>query len=615
MTVSDMVPKPELVAEGQAKSAAPMRRSARPLLAGILIAVALLSTVAFEYGVYQHYFKRYVAPYYPVNDDQLETYQWAYNNSVTVRTGTLRQAEDKAIALPQSKFGMNMKGPLIPMLSLGATLLLGPHRFSVALVNLLYLIVGQIALFFALRRRSGMRAALIGSGLFLLSESHYFYAGGLNDMRLDYAGMIMMGLTYLAVLQWLEGGKRRDLVVAAICLLLCSLTRSIVLIYWVGTILSALVIFGSAALFDQAPALKQFRNRTAAILACVGAVGAIYVTVNWHDFATYYINCKTSGEDAMRRRENHIENIAQLLMYYPKSFWQHFQIMLVYGFGACVVTVLGFVAGLVRLGKGQQSPTQSTLDSGVLENPAKDRAATAGAISKIVTPPAVLFFSVVAAVTVCVISYVPSPLVIGVLTMPVCITLALAIERLMQLSKRTVFTLAIAASVAVCGLCHFNNEFRYPLYIPHQDIPEATTVNHIFEVLLPRVDRYHRPIQILWSLVHGGLNQRAFEIYSWEHRHKPLAVPVDASIVYCYPSFSWNIYAQQLKDADIVVAPVELAAPTGNEFEYDGMKSMRENLPKMRETLKADGFVQLGTYQMHEPNRPPVIGVFQKETY
>jgi hypothetical protein len=626
MTVSDMVSTPASAAEGKARATAQSRRTFAPWLVGVLIAAALLGTVAFEYGTYQHYFKRYIAPYYPVNDDQLETYQWAYNNSVVSQTGTLQQGRDKAIALPNKReVGLNMKGCIVPLLSLGATLLLGPQRFSVGLINLVYLIVGQIVLFFAMRRRSGIRPALLASGLFLMSTSHYYYAGGINDMRLDYAGLIMMGMTYLAVLQTLESGKRKDLIVSAACLLLCAMTRSILLIYWLGTILSAFVIFGGAELLHKTAALKQFRQRCGLVLTCIAAVGALYIAVNWRDFASYYINCKTGGEDAMRRRENHIENVVQLLMYYPNSFWLHFQTMLVFALGATCATLFGFLVRYLKPFAIRLSPNSNSNKSRLVvgENQVAESltasepanaVSTEGVIHTIVTPPVVLLFGVVAAVLVCVTSYVPSPLVIGVLTMPLCISLALAIERLMQLSKVKLLPMAIAASIAIAGLCHFSNQFRYPIYIPHQDLPEAKAVNHIFDVMIPRVNQYHRGIEILWSLVHGGLNEKAFEIYSWEHHH-PVKVPVDARYVACYPEFSWPAYARQLKDADIVVAPVELAAPKDGQFEYDGMKSMRENLPKMLEALKADGFVRLGTYQLHQPSRPPVIGVFQKETH
>jgi len=628
MTVSDMVPAPAPVAESQQRTDAASRKSLQSFLVGVLIAASILGVAAFEYGTYQHYFKRYISPYYPVNDDQLETYQWAYNNSLTFRTGTLEQAHDKAVALPNKhEVGLNMKGPVVPMLSLGATLLLGPQRFSVGLVNLLYLVVGQIVLFFALRRRSGIRPALLASGLFLLSGSHYYYAGAINDMRLDYAGMITMGITYLAVLQWLDSGKRKDLIVSAICLLLCATTRSILLVYWMGTALSALTIFVLAGLVDKSKAFQQFRNRTALLLVCVSAVGALYVASNWRDFASYYINCKTGGEDAMRRRENHIENVMQMFMYYPNSFWEHFQTMLVFAFGAGVVTLLGCLPRgarlLLRAGPQQPQYTHSADGESIAgqgrslapaneTNSSAIAASPASAISRIVTPPVVLLFGVVAAVLVCVTAYVPSPVVIGVLTMPLCISFALAIEQIMKLSQRTLFPLAVAASIAIIGVCHFSNEFKYPVHIPHRDLRESTMVNHIFDVLMPRVNQYHRRIEILWSLVHGGLNEKAFEIYSWEHFHKPLAVPVDAAYVAAYPEFSWSAFARQLTQADIVVAPIELAAPQGKQFEYEGMKSLRENLPKMLAALKADGFVQHGTYRLHD-DRPPVIGIFERK--
>jgi hypothetical protein len=184
----------------------------------------------------------------------------------------------------------------------------------------------------------------------------------------------------------------------------------------------------------------------------------------------------------------------------------------------------------------------------------------------------------------------------------------------MQLTRLRLLPLALASSIAITGLCHFNNQFRYPVNIPHRDLPESKMVNHIFDLLIARVNRHHQRINLFWSIVHGGLNEKAFEVYAWEHLQKPLSVPVAASIIPCYPEFSWSVYASKLKSADIVVVPVELSAPQDGQFEYEGTKSMRENLPKLLDALKSDGFVRLGTYQLHEPSRPPVIGVFEKAT-
>jgi len=628
-------------AETKPRAKVGSQRNSKSFLVGWLIAAAILGTVGFEYAVYQHYFRRYIAPYYPVNDDQLETYQWAYNNSLAFKTGSRQETDTKPIALPYRRTsGLNMKGPVVPMLSLAAALIMGPHRFSVGLVNFLYLIVGQIVLFFAIRRRSGMRPALLASGLFLLSGSHYFYAGAINDMRLDYAGMITMGITYLAVLQWLERGKRTDLLLSAVSLFLCATTRSILLIYWIGTALSALTIFIVAASFDQSVALKQFRNRSAFILACLAAVATFYLAMNWHDFASYYITCKTGGEDAMRRRENHVENLAQMLLYYPHSFLEHFQTMLVFAFGAAAASAVGWLAVAKRaltpapgsssaVTTGEASPgsknaatTSPGSKSAVITSQASPDSKSAGTNENggsppprknpIITPVSVLLIGVVASVLVCVTAYVPSPVVIGVLTMPLCISFALAIEHLMKMSKLRWLPMIVASAIAVCGLCNFNKEFKSPTYIPHGDLRESTMVNHIFDVLIPEVNRSQHRIEILWGLVHGGLNEKAFEIYSWEHLHKPLAVPVDAAYVACYPEFSWSGFERQLVEANFVVAPVELAKPAPNQFEYEGMKSLRENLPKMLATLKTDRFVQIGTYRLHD-ERPPVIGIFERQ--
>jgi len=567
--------------------------SSKSVLVGFLIAGAILSTGVFEYAVYQHYFKRYIAPYYPVNSDQLTTYRWAYKNSFGFKTGIREKTEDKPVA--QSSMhqpGLNMKGPVVLMLSEAAVLVMGPHRFSVGLINFLYLILGQIVLFLTLRRRSGLRAALIASGLFLLSGTHYLYAGGINDMRLDYAGMITMGITYLTVLQWLEQGKRTDLLLVALCLLLCATTRSILMIYWIGTALSALVLFFLAGIFDKSLAPRQYRNRTALLLACLAGIAGLYVAMNWHDFASYYINCKTGGEDAMRRHENNVENLPQMLLYYPRSFLQHFHTMLLFGFGTAAVSLAGWLSEALRLRKtGEPFP---------------------GLTRKLtVTPAIALLIGIVSSVLVCVTSYAPSPLVIGVLTMPLCISLALVAEHFLKLSKLKSVPMAIAAVVAMCGLVNFNNEFKHPIYPPHPDQHEAQTVNRISETLIPEVNRSGHRVLILWALVHSGLNQDAFEIYAWEHLHKPLAVPVDAAYMAAYPQFSWSELQHRLAEADIVVVPIELAKLAPQEFEYDAMKSLRENLPKMLVALKSDNFVQIGAYRLYE-NRPPLIGIFER---
>jgi hypothetical protein len=313
----------------------------------------------------------------------------------------------------------------------------------------------------------------------------------------------------------------------------------------------------------------------------------------------------------MRRHENHVDSFADILLYYPRSFLEHFRIMLSVGFFGAIASVASSIYALKRKGGDTNRAAGAQAESThPRESVRVSQVVGRGLAAPVVMLPLCLLISVL----VCVTAYAPSPLVIGVLTMPVCISLGLAVNHLMAESKLKFVPLAIAVAIAGSGLWYFNSEFKTPRYPPQPNVAEAHAVDRIFAVLARRVSQYHRPIKILWAIVHGGINEKTFEVYWYEHLHRSVNVSIIDAFVAAYPQCPWKGLCQELSQADLVVTPIELPALTSGSFDYEGMKSVRSFMPQILSQLQANGFVQVYACSLSDKG-PPVIAIFQRQPH
>jgi hypothetical protein len=210
--------------------------------------LGLTLLIGLQLVLFTRYVGTYVAPIYPVNQDQLNILRWAYRGALVARA---HHSELPSVLIsPDSMAQAQLfKGALLPLLALASSSLLGIARLPALLVNFAALAAGECAIYWYLRRRGGAACGVLGVGLFLLARTHYYWAGGLDDLRRDYLGMVATGVAFMAVASYLARGGV-GIAAPVLALILLALSRAVSLVYWalaLGAACLLLALAGASA--------------------------------------------------------------------------------------------------------------------------------------------------------------------------------------------------------------------------------------------------------------------------------------------------------------------------------------------------------------------------------
>ena len=151
-----------------------------------------ISVALFLAAIFISAYRHFIAPYYPRHWDQLTFLTEAYRYFFFFTHGLDYTSQGSLLIEPRSL--CSFKGCIRETLTFVAQLLFGPNRVSIALTNLCFLWVGLSALYFSLRRVSGISSATFGIGIALLASTIYLPPGGLVDLRWDFAGTMAFGV-------------------------------------------------------------------------------------------------------------------------------------------------------------------------------------------------------------------------------------------------------------------------------------------------------------------------------------------------------------------------------------------------------------------------------------
>lgn len=569
-------------------------RKWRGLNCGLACALTLFAVV--QGAIFVHYFHKFVQPYYPVNSDQLATYYEVYQRHFYA-TGELQKPKYDApmLAKDEPTPDSDMRGCIVPYLSIASTFVFGVQRFSVAIVNLIFLFIAEGCILFGVKAVRGLRCALVALGLFLTAQTHYHYCGGLNDMRYDYAGMVTMGLVYLSAVLHMQKRSRKTMALTIGALFLATYTRSIVLFYWLGALGMASAYFVissrlpsrvSATRDDAVQALRLFAGAIVSLLC--------YIGLFWHDFSTYYVRCKVGGEDLMRLRESGVNSLVERLSYYPTSFREHFHLPL-QAFMLCLPVGLVFKS---RKSQNDKHNATGNLDSSLL---------TVNVITL------ALFVSVFA----CVTYYAPTPVVIGILAIPLTVWCALFLDQQVfskvKLADKKQFWIAniMVSLVVLIGGFTFVKELTRPTYPPHPNKENSVAAEDILIDLSKELSSSDgSPKTIYWCLVHDGINQLYFEVRQMEALKRPSAARLTHKVLKAFPKSTLQNFEQKINQSDYIVI-THLPKPRG--FEYDGVTSVRENYPQIMEALnKHFVLVSQHKYQANNSSSAGTVSLYKR---
>lgn len=529
--------------------------------------ISIVCILVIETLLFCGYFQNNIAPYYPKNWDQLVTYRAVYQSYFAVRDAGVSQLWHEN-AIWQGAF----KGVLVPFVGLASAFLLGPHRLAIGLANLFFFIVGQVGLWRFFERRYGVLAGIVAWGLFLASATHYFVAGGIDDLRFDYAGMVVFGLAFLALVNLLETPTRRYWWLCVGWFGLGLATRSIMGVYLLGMTIILLAIYFWLGRRNRAEQISKKRLRLVAELMIVSMVIiGLFLIANGKQLAGYYGNLKVTPEDSIRQAEFGITSFAAWLLYYPESARAHFAIY------AQIAALSIMVFALIWLWRRSQSKT--TLSKSI--QPISIWLVVALGAAMITIYPVLTLYS-------------PSPVVIGVLTIPLSATLAAWFsEGFAKLESPLGLRLATLA-IAILGLSSFVRPMITPKYMNAALRQESKTINRFYADLNQIVDARQDQSLVYWMFPHPGFHPFAFEVYLYEHEAETNVPRVE----YILPTI-FALTADDLRDtlarADVVVTWAQMPKSLG--YEYPSVQSLRTFESAWRGQLATE-FVLRQTYAM-----------------
>ena len=538
--------------------------------------VVALLVIALEFLLFRTYFATNIAPYYPRHDDQPTTYADVYEAYFSIRDQGWIEAFRSDLGIKRLSF----KSTVVPLLGLLAMYVAGPSRLALGIVNFAFFVLAQVVLWRFFDRRVGLPGALLAWGLFLSGSSHYFWAGGLDDLRFDHAGMVAFGVAFLALWSFLEAPGSRALWWCLAVFAFALATRSITMVYLLCT--QTLMV---AALAVRGAMLRERDARlTLSSLLLLGSLVefAVFLVVRGRRFFGYYGGLLVTEEASIRDMEYGIRTLWDRWLYYPRSAISHFDTYLVVGaiVGICIL------AGWVRRRLSRAGPTSIEMPFTRTRILLLLSVATACATFGIPT------------------LYAPSPVVIGILTIPVlCFVMVFVVNGLAWLQRASALG-AVALIVAVLGLGTYARAMTVPRWTTPQFRQDAAVINGLFRTLADIGELLEGRGRVQWLLVHDGANNVTFNTYLYEHSPDSSVIKLTHGRVSLF-AFSEKELQENLAAADMVIAPVEMGLSPG--FEYPFTKSLRALLPRLRDTLDRE-FLLKGEYPVYGGHT--IIGLY-----
>jgi len=518
--------------------------------------LAILLVIALEFFSFRTYFTVNYQPYYARNSDQTVFLQAAYATYYSIHDTGLLNTINNIKALQPEFF----KGPIVPNIAVIFMFLFGPNRLSAALVNFFFFFFAQMYLFFYFRKKIGFYAGLVATGLFYLSLTHYYWAGGMNDFRLDYAGMVVFGIAFISLIYLIETPSLKRFLFSSLFLGTALATRSITGIYLIVIIVfvNIFLFFDKKGKFIKQIGTEQLRYFNYLLIISAIISGIAFVLVGTESVA-YYSHLFRGDERAIRAAEFGVLTLSDNFLYYPKSFSDHFKY---YGY---VLTGLMLLQAMKQVFYRARPNFKITF-------------------SKIqLMSYLIVFVITIFAVWVILLSYSQSPLVIGVLTIPIVFIATIMVSiQIEWLPDRIKFFVSVL--VFITGLLFYAGNMITPRYLSPTAFVEAENVNYLYNDIVNILPNRNAKLTIFWLIRHDAINTPSFNVYLYEH-NKRNVMPI-SSLGPGFFATTESDLVKQIEMSDVVVAPVYFK-PSGG-FEYPYTQSLRQYEGPLKKILNKD---------------------------
>jgi len=308
-----------------------------------LIGWGLLSLlVCAHWLLFAQYVRREIAGSYARHFDQTTLLHLAYGTYEGIR-------RDGPVAeLPQALRRLPPIGATLHLEAAFLFLLTRPSRLAALAVNWMHFVLLQVAVIATLRARvRGWALPALALGLLWSLATTFFWAGGLDDFRLDFAACCLYG-TFLALV------LRSDLfrhagwsVAAGLAATWCVLTRSLTSVYLAGLLVPWVAVLWLRLLRAEPGPERADRKRAlsgaALCTACLALLALPSLALRARALWSYYVVGHVTGpESAVHAAGSGVRDLLHAAAYYPSSLLSFHagRLFVVLAAGALILLVL-----------------------------------------------------------------------------------------------------------------------------------------------------------------------------------------------------------------------------------------------------------------------------------
>lgn len=308
-----------------------------------LVALSLLA----QFGLFRQFALREVVWSYPANHDQLlflsqsyETYERILNDGLgkglapmmgLARRTHLQPGPGTALLPPHLSgppdFPLSPSGGMIHLQAALLFLLVGPGRLAALSLNFLYFALLQIAIVGTMKWLSGRWSiGLATLGLLWTIATPFFWAGGLFDFRIDFIAFCLFGTFVCVVIRSRVFTDWRWSVLAGCCAAMLVSFRYLTAIYLFGILgVMGLFLLGRARRRSGSKSGNQARRQLVGLLLAsvpLLVLTALVLLLHWHEIGRYYVVGHITGpEKRVRALEQGITTVWQGVKFYPAELY------------------------------------------------------------------------------------------------------------------------------------------------------------------------------------------------------------------------------------------------------------------------------------------------------
>ena len=256
------------------------------------IALLILCFLLFEGGIFAYTATTYITPFYPRFFDQIQYLRESYLAYQGMQLNGLWSAIYSSLS---NEVAQGVWHDFVALMSMS---IFGPHRISALLVNFMWLIFFQLALFFVtLSATRNNSVAWLSFLMPLLIQGIWRpdVGGALYDFRLDHLAMCMMGLTIISCLKTEGFTNRKWSIIFGLLVSLTITGRFLTSVYF-GLIYA--LLFG--VLLFNSNKKSRVGNLLLSAFAAIPLV-AIFFTHNWGRIYNYYLVNHMVGTEKVAR--------------------------------------------------------------------------------------------------------------------------------------------------------------------------------------------------------------------------------------------------------------------------------------------------------------------------